>query len=67
MAGADKVLVVLMMMMMIIIMERRSGWKRVDAVFFLNPRYFEVRVVRWKTEALVTVRGDIHQWKIEAW
>lgn len=32
MAGADKVLFVLMMMMMI--MERRSGWKRVDAVVF---------------------------------
>lgn len=61
MAGADKVLFVLMMM------KERFGWKRVDAVFFLNPRYFEVRVVRWTTEALVTVRGDIHQWKIEAW
>lgn len=36
MAGADKVLFVLMMMM-IIIMERRSGWKRVDAVVYLNP------------------------------
>lgn len=33
MAGADKVLFVLMMMMM----EERFGWKRMDAVFFLNP------------------------------
>lgn len=24
-------------------------------------------MLRWTTEALVTVRGDIHQWKIEAW
>lgn len=37
MAGADKVLFVLMMMMMMmIVMERRSGWKRVDAVVFLK-------------------------------
>lgn len=34
MAGADKVLFVLMMIMMI--MEKRSGWKRVDAVVFLK-------------------------------
>lgn len=32
MVGADKVLFVLMMMM-----EERFGWKRVDAVVFLNP------------------------------
>lgn len=32
MAGADKVLFVLMMMMM----EKRFGWKRVDAVVFLK-------------------------------
>lgn len=33
MAGADKVLFVLMMMMM----EERFGWKRVDAVVYLDP------------------------------
>lgn len=37
MAGPDEVLFVLMMIMMMMMVEERFGWKRVDAVVYLNP------------------------------